>query len=117
MTKNKSRRFHSIITLFLLCSPFSLLAEENDLLSLSLKELLNIKVSVASLNEEEISNTPAIVSRYSRDDLNRLGLHSLKELLSFIPGVLANDGTIGNTFISVRGLHEDFNQKNTIFDR
>ncbi len=100
-----------LLLLVTFVSRISLANEIDDLYDLSLEDLLNITVSVASSQEESILKTPAIVSTYTQKDMERLGLSNLKELLSFIPGFFVNDGTLGNTFISIRGLHEDFNQK------
>ncbi len=86
-------------------------ARDQGLFDLSLAELGEVKVTVASVKAESIARTPAVVSSYSRAEMVRLGLHTLKDLLSFMPGVMANDGTGGNTYVSMRGLHEDFNQK------
>lgn len=86
-------------------------SDNNSMENITLQDLLNLEVTVASSKAERISDTPAIVSSYSRDDMARLGLRNLKELLSFIPGFFVNDGFVANTYISIRGLHEDFNQK------
>ena len=88
---------------------YSVFLYAEGLYDLSLKELN--KVSIAGVHEEPISDTPAIVSVYYREDMQRLGLRSLREILSFIPGINARRGSIPNVNISIRGLHEDFNQK------
>ena len=78
---------------------------------MSLEELLNIKVSVASTEPERIIETPAIVSRYNAEDMAAMGLRTLKDLLSFIPGFVLQETRAGGTSIMIRGLVEGFNQK------
>lgn len=82
-----------------------------NLIALSLHELGNITVTVASTHGETLLETPAIVSRYEMDDLAKMGLRSLKDVLSFIPGVVLNDIKSGPTSIMIRGVYEAYNQK------
>lgn len=104
----------SALVIALSCLPTH--AEENsppniDLFDLELSELLQIEVSVASTESESISETPAVVSRYEVADLERLGLHSLEDFLSFIPGVVIQKPRHGKSTVMVRGIAEAFNQK------
>lgn len=90
-------------------------AEVPDFFELSLKELMdlsfNVSVSEATDKEESILKTPAIVSRYSATDLTNMGLNSLKDFLSFVPGLIVDQGAFGNGQIMVRGISENFGQK------
>ena len=87
------------------------LLQAEELLDLSLTELGNITVTVASTHEETIQKTPAIVSRYEMDDMAKMGLRTLKDVLSFVPGVVLNDIKSGPTSIMIRGVYEAYNQK------
>jgi len=82
-----------------------------DFFDLDLSELSNVIVTIASTREEMIPDTPAIVSRYNADEMEKMGLRNLKEMLAFIPGVVVQDALIGTTPIMIRGLVEAFNQK------
>lgn len=90
-------------------------AEVPEIFKLSLKELMNlsfnVSVSEATNKEESILKTPAIVSRYSATDLKNMGLNSLKDFLSFVPGLVLDQSTFGNGQIMVRGISENFGQK------
>ena len=86
-------------------------SEKIDFFDLDLSELSNVIVTVASTKEETIAATPAIVSRYNADEMAMLGLRNLKDMLSFIPGVVVQDSFIGTSPIMIRGLVEAFNQK------
>lgn len=90
-------------------------AEVPDFFKLSLRELMdlsfNVSVSEATNKEESILKTPAIVSRYSAADLKNMGLNSLKDFLSFVPGLVLDQSAFGNGQIMVRGISENFGQK------
>jgi len=87
-------------------------AEEMDsLLNLSIEDLLNIKVSTGSTSSETVVSTPAIVSRYNRIDMERMGVTNLREMFNFIPGVIVQDSLPGWASVQIRGVDEAFNQK------
>jgi len=81
------------------------------LFNLTLEELLNVKVSVASTKSETVIETPAIVSRYNRIDLEKMGITTLREMFNFIPGVVVQDSMPGFASVQIRGIDEIFNQK------
>jgi len=99
-----------IISYSFFCIP----AQSNELgglLSLSLEELLEVRISVASTKLETINETPAIVSRYNRVDLEKMGVTTLREMFNFIPGVIVQDSLGGWASVQIRGIDENFNQK------
>jgi outer membrane cobalamin receptor len=85
--------------------------EMEQVFSLSLEELLNVTVLVASQKPETILETPAAVSRYDMSDMDGMGLHSLIDVLRFIPGVLVEDSFGGSINVQIRGLSDSNNQK------
>ena len=82
-----------------------------QLFGMPLEELANLKVTVASADPETIVETPAIVSRYDMETMSSMGLRTLKDALSFIPGVVLQDHLFGQTIVMMRGVYEGFNQK------
>jgi len=78
--------------------------EISNLLHLSLQELLNIEVSVASTKPENISSTPAVVSTYQMQEFMQQGIHTLEQALSLIPGIVVDEGTYGNSTVMIRGV-------------
>ncbi len=85
--------------------------EYEPLFNLTLEELLNVKVSVASTQSETVIETPAIVSRYNRIDLENMGITTLREMFNFIPGIIVQDSLPGFASVQIRGIDETFNQK------
>ena len=99
----------------LTCLSFGSIANEtsisDSLFELPLKDLLNIEVSIASVESESVMETPAIVSRYSRSDLESMGVSNLREMFNFVPGVNVQDSMPGWASVQIRGIDEVFNQK------
>jgi outer membrane receptor protein involved in Fe transport len=82
-----------------------------QMLGMELKDLADLKVTVASAEPESIIETPAIVSRYDMETYSAMGLRTLKDVLSIIPGVVLQDHLVGQTIVMMRGVYEGFNQK------
>ncbi len=85
----------SLAVWFCLCSvlPASALASDNagdDVFALGLEQLSQVRVSVASLRDENPLDAPSSVSVFSRDQLRRLGVHSVEALVNFVPGLRAD---------------------------
>jgi outer membrane receptor for ferrienterochelin and colicins len=82
-------------------------AAANDaaaLSDLSLEGLLNLKITVASKSEETTSEAPSVVTVFTREDIQRLGVRTVEQLLNFVPGFQANpDESDHNQRITVRG--------------
>jgi len=85
--------------------------EDHHLAGLSIVQLFNISISIVLKKEETIASSPGIVSTYRIQDLKKLGLTTLKDIISFIPGSMVMDTHLGNTSIAIRGISENFNQK------
>jgi outer membrane receptor protein involved in Fe transport len=88
------------------------LADESYLFSLTLEELIQLKVAVAEPSgEESIINTPAVVSRYDTKSMAKFGHQTLIDVLNAIPGVEVKVSNSGNFTVFIRGLQDVFNQK------
>lgn len=82
-----------------------------DVFELGLEQLSQLEVSVASGKRDSIVDAPAIVSSYSREDLEKFGIRTLKDMLSFVPGFVVQETYLGTTAVGVRGISDGFNQK------
>jgi len=78
----------------------------DGLFSLSLEEVLalRMRVSVASTKPETITQTPAIVSTLNRQQMEKLGLTTLTDVLSFIPGFIMGKTHEGTAAVMIRGV-------------
>jgi len=62
-------------------------ADDMDVVfDLSLKELMNIKITGATLSEENLLSVPAAVTVISSTEIKRLGFTRLDQLMNYIPG-------------------------------
>ena len=57
----------------------------DESVDLSLTDLLNVKVVVASKTEEKISEAPGVISVVTRDEMERFGARTLKDVLMRMP--------------------------------
>ncbi len=58
-----------------------------DLRAMSLEEILNMTVSVASRSDEKLSEAPGVITVISKDELDRFGGLTLKDILERVPGL------------------------------
>ncbi|MFO7656085.1 MAG: TonB-dependent receptor plug domain-containing protein, partial [Bacteroidales bacterium] len=84
--------------------------EIEQIYDLSFEDLLNTKVSTVSLGEQNIADAPGVVRVITHDELNRLGIRTIKEALTLVPGfsLMQNDD---EQIFSVRGIFATTNQK------
>ncbi len=60
--------------------------DSKNLTELSLEELMDMKVSIASRSEQKISDAPAAVYVLTGDEIRRAGFTSIPEALRMVPG-------------------------------
>lgn len=97
------KRRTTAVALIFLCYAQVTLADQDDLLSLDLEQLMKIPVTGSTLKEESIRTVPAAVTVFSRNDIERLGMDYLYELVSLVPGYQFDrhgDTAVGYTFSS-----------------
>lgn len=86
----------------------------DPLLSMSLEELLNQKITTAGKQEQLISDVPASVVVISRNEIEAYGYQSLQEILSNVLGMYALDN-YQNLSFGVRGFFTNIYTRNIIF--
>ncbi len=77
----------------------------DDLFALSLEELMQVKVSGATLTEENQRMVPSAVTVFSREQIQRLGAQYVEELMDLVPGFQRYRGANNslNSMYSSRG--------------
>jgi len=83
----------------------------DPLMSMSLQDLLDVDVAIASRQTESIVTSPSVVTSISMADMMAVGAVTLKDALELVPNVVLAETSVGSTSVSIRGLHETFNQK------
>ena len=91
-----------------------LLAEEDptDMLAdMSIQELMNDRVTLASRSGQRLADTPAAVHILTQKDIRRSGATSIPELLRLVPGLQVARIDANKWAISSRGFNERFANK------
>lgn len=98
------------LSLCCLCSTLAKANQHRDIYNFSLEELLNMPVSIASRNETPLAKTPSSVSLFTREDIERLGLRTLGDLLTKVPGFYSMmDSVEGNlSHMVMRGHAQNY---------
>jgi len=110
MKRIKSLSISLLFSLFL--STFSVAQAEDlniasnleDLNEMSLEELLNVEVSVASKTSVNIRKTAGIVTLITSEEIQNSGARDLKDVLELVPGFTFNTDVSSTTGLGVRGL-------------
>ncbi|MCW9017395.1 MAG: Plug domain-containing protein, partial [Kangiellaceae bacterium] len=76
---------------------------EKDLYSMSLKELLTIKVFTSTKGQLDQSEAPSIVSTFSRQDIESFNAETLIDIIKHAPSIETSMGTNGDWRLSIRG--------------
>ena len=72
-------------------APLSLSAQEREnVMDMSLEDILNMQVTTASKSLERQSDAPGIISVLTRDELERFGGTTLKDILERVPGLIGS---------------------------
>lgn len=89
--------------------------ETNDVMNLTLEELLNTEVEVAGKKNQKIKETSAIVSVITAEELHNMGVSNLYEALSYIPGVTVYETFFGFSSVTFRGnVQTHYNNKSLV---
>jgi iron complex outermembrane receptor protein len=91
--------------------PLAVGADDVDLATLSLEELMDVEVSLVSRREEPLFATAAAVTVITGEDIRRSGATSLPEVLRLIPGVQASRLDANKWAVSARGFADRVSQK------
>lgn len=78
--------------------------ETEDLMDMSLDDLLNMEVTTASKSAEKLSDAPGVISVVTKDELERFGGTTLRDILERVPGLISSGANYTNrTTIAPRG--------------
>ncbi len=80
------------------------LNEAEDLFEMSLEELMEVQVSVASRKESTQRESPGIVTIITRDEIQKSGARDLVDILRLVPGFHVGFDTVGAFGVAVRGI-------------
>ena len=85
-------------------------AEEQQLKSLSLAELGQVRITSTSKQPEEVWRTPAPVFVLTSEDIRRSGATNLPDLLRMVPGVQVSRSQSDEWAVGIRGFASNFSK-------
>ncbi|MBS0300392.1 MAG: TonB-dependent receptor [Proteobacteria bacterium] len=84
---------------------------DSELLSLSIEELMNVKVTTVSRNPQKLTQVASAVFVITQDDIRRSGATSIPDALRMAPGVQVERVSTDKWAISVRGFDGLYSNK------
>ena len=108
---------HKILAIILsgqLLMPTALASESHALASLknmSLEDLMNVEITIASKTPQKISDTAAAVYIVTQDDIRRMDATSIPEALRGVPGLQVARIDANKWAVSIRGITNIFANK------
>ncbi|MGC1782633.1 MAG: TonB-dependent receptor [Acidobacteriaceae bacterium] len=90
--------------------PQMLPIEEQQLKTMSLEQLGNIKVTAVSKQPEEVWQTPAAIFVVTSDDIARSGATNIPDLLRLVPGVQVSRSQSDEWAVGIRGFASSFSK-------
>ncbi|OQX99333.1 MAG: hypothetical protein B6I20_10045 [Bacteroidetes bacterium 4572_117] len=76
----------------------------DSLLNMSLEELLNLKISVATVKQKTIKESPSIVTLITKQEIENSGARNIVDVLNLVPGFNFVIGGVGSVSLGTRGL-------------
>jgi len=100
-----SKSLPFVLVFFYLASSNNAISQSSEnLLELSLEQLLNVKVYAATKTETQIEEAPASITVINQQDIARFGYRNVAEVLSRIAGFSSTNNLVYQDF-GVRGSH------------
>lgn len=97
--------YFTVIFLFAFTGPsIGQSTSEDDFYEMSLEDLVNFDISVASKQEEKIMDAPGSITAYSNQDMQNLGYYTLRDLADITSGYSSFRG-IGEITFETRGQY------------
>ncbi len=83
---------------------------QDDLWAMSLADLMEVEVTIATGTKTSLLQTPAVASIITYQDIQAMGALTLGEALEYVPGLhVASSQIRDQRIFSIRGLHSTFN--------
>jgi outer membrane cobalamin receptor len=76
-----------------------------DSLGLSLAELFDLEVTIATGVKQTVARAPAVTSVITAQDIERIGATTLDEILETVPGLHVEYAPYGSSIFNIRGIY------------
>lgn len=78
---------------------------------MSLEDILNVKLTVATRTETSLEDAPSVVSVITSEDIRRMGARDLRDVLRTVPGFELGVRSLGYPEFGLRGIITDNTEK------
>ncbi|SDW15487.1 iron complex outermembrane recepter protein [Marinobacter mobilis] len=90
------------------CTVFA--AHDNELTALSLEELMNLRVSIATGTPKPLAQAPSVASVITAAELEAMGVQDIDEALELVPGLHVSHGSFAySSRYFIRGIVSTYN--------
>ncbi|MDD5757563.1 MAG: TonB-dependent receptor [Desulfobulbaceae bacterium] len=86
MNSNHITTLAPVIALFLASQAMAAPADEANLYTMSLDELMEVEVGIASKQPETVRDAPSAVTVFTRNEIQAMGIDNVYDLLNYVPG-------------------------------
>ena len=86
-------------------------ADAQDLMDLSLEDLLAIEVTSVAKKPQRVDEAAAAVAVITQEDIRKIGATTVPELLRYVPGVEVGEIDGSSTAVSARGFNYRYANK------
>lgn len=88
----------------------------DKLMSMSLDELLEIEITSSTYSKEDMSSVPSSVTVFTYNQIQKMSVNSLEELMNYVPGFQASRGDVytNQSTAYVRGKYTGSGQKDIL---
>ncbi|QEI11411.1 TonB-dependent receptor [Cellvibrio japonicus] len=99
------------VALLFAFSPLASAGSGDDIFNMSLAELAQVQISIATGNSTPLDRAPATASVITADDIRNMGARTLDEVLETVPGLHVSLSSLSrlDAVYSIRGIHTGFN--------
>lgn len=119
MNKSCIKRLLILLSIFCVLAPFRVAAQPSgnplddqvDLSSLSMEELMNVRITSVARKEQVIGDSTAAVFVLSKEDIRRSGATNIPDILRLVPGLSVAKNSSCSYAISARGFNSTFATK------
>ena len=104
------KQYLTLFFIYLICISTAN-SDQNDLLGLSVEDLLNVEVISVAKKAKSLNDSPAAIFVISQDDIKRIGATSIPEALRLAPGIDVSRIDSNKWAVSARGFNGRFANK------
>lgn len=99
----KNSGFYSLLIIVIIASGISRAQETEELVSMSLEDILNMNIVTVSKQAENIFDSPLSASVITREQILNSGATTFEEVFRLVPGMIVREESHGNYDIHIRG--------------